>query len=143
MRAIVLSATLVCLAGVCLYADAESDVNTLFGSMTDALAEVNVPGFMAAFDKNMPDYEHLRSAIEALVNQAEVSSSIEPLKNEGNDTKRTVDLDWYLEVRSLQQDGPIIKRREVIHCDLEKENKRWKIVSLKPIEFFAPANLAQ
>jgi len=134
---------LVCLAGVCLYADAESDVNSLFGSLTDALAEVNAPGFMAAFDKNMPGYEQLKTAVEALVNQAEVSSSVEPLKNEGNDSKRMVDLDWYLEVRSLQQDGPIIRRREVIHCELEKENKRWKIVSLQPIAFFGPAKLDQ
>ncbi len=76
-----------CLAGVPSYADAESDVNSLFGSMAAALAEVNVPEFMDAFDKNMPGYEQLKSEIEALVNQAEVSSSVEPLKNEGNDAK--------------------------------------------------------
>ena len=43
------------------------------------------------------------------MNQAEVSSSVEPLKNEGTIAKSaSVDLDWYLEVRSLQQAGPII-----------------------------------
>ena len=61
MRAIVRRAILVCLAGVCLYADAESDVNSLFGSLAAALAEVNAPGFMDAFDKNMPDYEQLKT----------------------------------------------------------------------------------
>ena len=142
MRAIALSAIVVCAAGVCLFADAETEVNSLIGSMTDALAEVNAAGFMAAFDKNMPGFEQLKTDVEAMVNQAEVSSSVEPIKNEGNDTKRAVDLDWYLEIRSLLQDGPIVRRREVIHCELEKEKNRWKIVSLKPIDFFAPANLA-
>lgn len=143
MRAIVRKASLVAAALACLYADAQSDVTDLFASMAAALVEVNVPSFMDAFDKNMPDYEQLKTQIEALTNQAEVSSSIEPLKNEGDSKKRSVDLDWYLEVRSLLQDGPIVQRREVIHCELEKEKKGWKIVSLKPLEFFAPAKLDQ
>jgi hypothetical protein len=80
--------------------------------------------------------------VAALVNQAEVSSSIEPLRDEGSDARRSVDLDWYLEVRSLLQDGPILRRREVVHCELQRKNKRWKIVSLAPMQLFAPAPLA-
>ena len=143
MRVTARSAILIGLASLCLYADAEKDVNDLFSSLTASLVELNVPGFMDAFDKNMPDYERLKTYVEALVNQADVASSIEPVANEGNDTKRSVDLDWLLEVRSLLQDGPIVRRREVIHCEVEKQGKRWKIVSLKPIDFFAPANLTQ
>jgi len=143
MPAIVRSAILVAAALACLYADAQNEVTDLFASMAAALIEVNVPKFMDALDKNMPDYELLKNQIEALTNQAEVSSSIEPLKNDGDDKKRAVDLDWYLEVRSLLQDGPIVRRREIIHCELEKEKKAWKIVSLKPLEFFAPAKLDQ
>jgi hypothetical protein len=143
MRVIVRSAILGAAALACLYADVQSDVTDLFASMAAALVEVNVPKFMDGFDKNMPDYEQLKTQIEALTNQAEVSSSIEPLKNEGDDKKRSVDLDWFLEVRSLLQDGPIVRRREVIHCELMRERKSWKIVSFKPLEFFAPAKLDQ
>ena len=143
MPAIVRSAILVAVPLACLYADAQSEVTDLFASMAAALIEVNVPKFMDAFDKNMPDYEQLKNQIEALTNQAEVSSSIEPIKNEGDDKKRSVDLDWYLEVRSLLQDGPIVRRREVIHCELQREKRDWKIVSLKQLEFFAPAKLDQ
>ena len=143
MPAIVRSACLAAAALACLYADAQSEVTDLFGSMAAALIEVNVPKFMDAFDKNMPNYEQLKNEIEAQTNQAEVSSSIEPLKDEGDDKKRSVDLDWYLEVRSLLQDGPIVRRREVIHCELQRDKKGWKIVSLKPLEFFAPAKLDQ
>ena len=143
MRAIARSAILVAAALACLYADAQSDVTDLFASMAAALVEVNVPQFMEAFDKNMPDYELLKNEIESLTNQAEVSSSIEPLKYEGDDKKRSVDLDWFLEVRSLLQDGPIVRRREVIHCELVRDKKGWKISSLKPLEVFAPAKLDQ
>jgi len=143
MRVIVRNAVLAGLALALLYGDAQSEVLDLLGSLTAALTEVNVEGFMAAFDKRMPDYDRLKTNVEALVNQADVASSIEPLKNEGDDSRRSVDLDWFLEVRSLLQDGPIVRRREVIHCELQKQGKRWKIVSLKPLEFFAPAKLDQ
>ncbi len=77
----------------------------------------------------------------ALVNNAEVSSSILPLTEDEQGPTYKIDLDWLLEVRSLEQDGPLVRRREVIHCELRKEKKHWKIVALKPIDFFAPADL--
>jgi hypothetical protein len=112
-----------------------------FASMAAALSDVNPAQFMKAFDKDMPDYDKLRNEIVALMTQTEISSSIEVVKDEGDDSKRSVDLDWYLQVRSLLPDGPIVTRREVIHCELRKEGKQWKIVSLQPLEFFAPARL--
>lgn len=123
-------------------ADAHDDVIEVVTSMAGALTEVNVPNFMAAFSKAMPDYATLEMNVTALVNQAEVSSSIVPLTEDGDDQTRKIDLDWSLEVRSLEQDGPIVMRREVIHCELHKEKKHWKIVALKPLGFFAPAKLA-
>ncbi len=129
------------LSAAILGADAHNDVLELFGTTAAALADVNVPKFMDAFDKDMPDYGKLKDSVAALTNQAEVTSAIEPVKDEGDDTKRSVDLDWYMQVRSLVQDGPIVTRREVVHCELRKEGKRWKIVSIAPVEFFAPARL--
>jgi len=143
MRATVLSCCISILACVALTADTHDDIIDLFASMAAALSEINVPQFMAAFDKDMPDYDKLKSAVTGLVNQAEVSSSVEPLRDEGDDASRTVELDWYLEIRSLVPDGPLVRRREVVHCQLRKEKKRWKIVALKPIEFFAAAKLDQ
>ena len=128
---------------VCLHADTHDDVIDLFTSMAAALSELNVPQFMDAFDKDMPDYGNLKTGVTALVRQADVTSTIEPLSDEGDDTKRTVELDWYLEIRSLLPDGPLVRRREVVHCELRKEKKHWKIVALKPIEFFGAAKLDQ
>ena len=131
------------LACAALIADTHDDVVDLFASMAAALSEINVPQFMNAFDKDMPDYDKMKSAVTALVNQAELSSSVEPLKDEGDDIKRTVELDWFLEIRSLLPDGPVVHRREVIECELRKEKKRWKIVAIKPLEFFGAAKLDQ
>ena len=128
---------------VSLHADTHDDVIDLFASMAAALSEINVPQFMDAFDKDMPDYDKLKTGATALVRQADVSSSVEPLSDEGDDTKRTVEFDWYLEIRSLLPDGPLVRRREVVHCELRKEKKHWKIVALKPIEFFGAPKLDQ
>jgi hypothetical protein len=126
-----------------LAADTHDDIIDLFTSMAAALSEINIPQFMDAFDKDMPDYGNLKTGVTAMVRQADVTSSIEPLSDEGDDTKRTVDLDWYLEIKSVLPDGPVVRRREVVHCELRREKKHWKIVALKPIEFFGAAKLDQ
>jgi len=125
-----------------LIADTHDEIVDVVSNMANALSTVNAPKFMDAIDKSMPDYDKLKNDVVALMNQTEVTSSIETLKEEGDDTRRTVDLDWFLEVRSLAPDGPIERRREIIHCELvRKDTKHWKIASLKPLDFFAPAKL--
>jgi hypothetical protein len=144
---------LLAIAAAFACADAHDDVIEVVTSMAGALTEVsgrdvgavrgNVPLFMSAFSKDMPGYGTLENNVTALLKQAEISSSIQTVSEDGDDRARTIDLDWVLEVRSLEEDGPIVRRREVIHCQLRKEKKRWKIVLLKPIDFFAPPKLAQ
>jgi hypothetical protein len=136
------STILICLTLSCLIADTHDEIVDVVSSMANALSTVNAPKFMDAIDKSMPDYDKLKSDVAALMNQAEVTSSIEMLEENGDEARRTVDLDWYLEVRSLSPDGPIVRRREVIHCELvRKDKKHWKVASLKPLDFFAPARL--
>jgi len=141
MRATALSCGIGLVACAALLADTHDDVIDLFASMAAALSEINVPQFMDAFDKDMPDYGTIKTGVTAIVRQADVTSSVEPLSDEGDETKRTVDLDWYLEIKSVLPDGPVVRRREVVHCELRKEKKHWKIVALKPIEFFGAAKL--
>jgi len=143
MPATVRSALLVSIAAAFACADAHDDVMEVVTSMAGALTDVNVPKFMSAFSKDMPDYGTIENNVTALVKQADVSSSVQTVSEAGDDQARTIDLDWVLEVRSLEQDGPVVRRREVIHCQLRKEKKHWKIVSLKPLDFFAAAKLGQ
>jgi hypothetical protein len=143
MRAIVRSTgVLTCLVISSLIADTHDEIVDVIGNMANALSTVNAPKFMDAFDKSMPGYETLKSNVTALANQSEITSSIEIVKEDGDDNKRVLDLDWYLEIRSLLPDGPIERRREVVHCELvRKDKKHWKIVSMQPMNFFAPAKL--
>jgi len=140
------------------YADAHDDVMEVLTKMAAALTDAsgdgarnaggNVAEFMSAVSKDMPDYDTLRNNVTGLMNNAEVSASILPLMESDAGETYKVDLDWFLEIRSLEQDGPVVRRREVVHCDLRKEDlhkktTHWKVVSLKPVDFFAPPPLAQ
>src|SRR5580704_10454789 len=129
-------------------ADAHDDVIDVLTNMAGALSETgdravtrtaNVSKFMSAISNDMPDYDTLENNVTALVDSADVSSSILPLTEDGNDQMYKIDLDWLLEIRSLEPAGPLVRRREVVHCELRKEKKKWKVVALKPIEFFAAA----
>ena len=153
VRRTVRGTALLCIVAVLACADAHDDVLEVVTSLAAALTEVsgtgngaehgNLTQFMAAFSKDMPDYGALEKNVAALLNEGDVSSSIRPLTDSGDDQMYKIDLDWLLEVRSLEQDGPILRRREVVHCELRKEKKHWKIVALKPLDFFAPAKLGQ
>jgi hypothetical protein len=150
MRAIVRSAALVCIAAVLAHGDAHDDVMEVFGKMASALTGEgvenpdagaarggNVAEFMSGVSKDMADYDTLKTNVTALVRNSEVSSSILPLTEDAEGDTYKIDLDWLLEIRSLEQDGPIVRRREVVHCELHQEKKHWKIVALKPVDFFA------
>jgi hypothetical protein len=124
-----------------LHADTQRDIIDVFTGMAAALSDSNISEFMNAFDKDMPGYGKLKNDITALITQADVSSSVEPIKDEGGDTAHTMDLDWYLQVRSRLPNGPVVNRREIIHAELRMQGKHWKVLSLKPSEFFSPAKL--
>lgn len=133
---------LACLFLASLIAATHDEIVEMITNLANALSTVNAPKFMDAIDKSLPDYDKLKNDVAALMNQTEITSSVEIIKEEGDDTKRSVDLDWYLEIRTLTPDGPIERRRELIHCELlRKDKKHWKIVSLKPLNFFAPASM--
>ncbi len=143
MRAIVRNLAILAFAAVPLaVADTHADVVDLFASMAAALADDNPDGFMRGFDKNMPDYDKLRGYMDGLVAEAEVGCLIEPIKDEGDDVKRSVDIDWTLDIRSRELAGPTVHRQETVHVELVKDKKHWRIVSIKPLEFFEPAKFS-
>jgi len=128
------------LSGVGARADTHADVVDLIASMTAALSDNNAPGFLAGLDKAMPGYDRLREAIPDLLAQGDVVSSVEPLRDDGDETKRSLELDWYLEILNPDENAPVVRRRQVIRCRVEKQGRHWRITSLDPLSFFEPEN---
>jgi hypothetical protein len=124
-----------------LLADARQEVFDVFTAMASALSEGNGLAFLDRVDHSMPDYEKFQRNILALTEQYEVLSAIDVIKEEGDDHAQTAELDWILQIRSREETGPLERRREIVKCRLERQKKnKWKVVSIEPLSFFAPAH---
>jgi len=121
-----------------LFADTHQETIDLFTKMASALSEGNGLAFLDHVDHAMPDYGKLEKYILALAAQNEVTSSIDLLKEEGGDHSQTVELDWFLQIRSREQTGPLERRREIIKCRLERRKTKWRVMTIEPVSFFAP-----
>ena len=120
-----------------LRADAEKEARDLIASLADELSAGDAKAFLGAFDRSMPDFDKLRFNVESLVSQGDVSCNIEITRNDGDDTERTLTLDWILSI-DPKEDSPGSKRWEKIaRCRLKKVGKKWKIVSFEPVDLFA------
>ena len=103
----------------------------VFRAVTEALANQDADAFLDQFDSKMPQYEKLRDEIQDLFGAAqEIGSTIDVITDEGDDQKRTLELDWLLKI---DNNDP---RRQIVKCQVEKQGKKWKITALDPVEFF-------
>jgi hypothetical protein len=136
----VLALGLLLLASTVRAADPPSDVVEFFRSVTQALADAhtqsallpnNAAGFLRNFDSAMPRYADLRAEIEDLVARGTISNAAEFVTDDGDENKRTLQIDWLLEIENQRP------RREILKCTIERRDKgKWKITALAPVEFF-------
>jgi hypothetical protein len=122
---------------VCLRADSEKDVRDLIASAAGALSAGKVELFLDAFDKGMPDFDKLRYNVVGLTSQADVGCNIEITSNEGDDTERTMTLDWILTIENKDDSPGATRRQKTVKCGLKKTGKKWRIVSFEPLDLFA------
>jgi hypothetical protein len=123
---------LLALAGACL---ARAQDRTRFvdvlARLASALATSDAHEFMRWIDESAAERSRLGTLVEALVAQAEVTSSVDIIEVEGG----TARADWYMEVRTRTPGTPVERRRREITVRI---NDRGRIVEIRPLEFFAP-----
>jgi hypothetical protein len=123
----------------CLRADSEKDARDLIASLADALSAGKAELFLDSFDRAMPDYDKLRFNVVGLTEQADVSCNVEITSNDGDDNERTLTLDWILTIEPKQLSPGATQREKTVKCRLKRVGKKWKIVTLEPVDLFAPA----
>jgi len=121
-----------------LRADEAQDIRDFFGQLLSALSEGNADQFMKSFDRSMPGYGMLAANVEALLARADVQSSVEVLSDEGTDSSRMLELDWFLQIVEVQPAGGTTRRREQAHCTLVRQGKKWRMTRMEPLSLFAP-----
>ena len=103
----------------------------VFRAVAEALANQDADAFLDQFDPKMPQFEKLRDEIQDLFSMAqEIGSTVDVITDEGDELKRTLDLDWLLKI---DNNAP---RRQIVKCRVEKQAKKWKITALEPVDFF-------
>jgi len=103
----------------------------VFRLVNEALANQDADAFLDQFDPKTPQYEKLRDEIQELFGMAqEIGSTIDVITDEGDELKRTLDLDWLLKIDNHAA------KRQIVKCRVEKQGKKWKITALDPVEFF-------
>jgi hypothetical protein len=107
---------------------------TFLRSTAAALAEAHdehdARTFLDHFDRAMPGFATLRQQVEELVARAGVGSAIEIATESGDENRRTLELDWVLEIQDQRP------RRKVVKCTIERRGKDWKFTTLEPLDFF-------
>ena len=125
------------IAATMVLAEPPADVLELFREAADALANDDASTFLAKFDRNMTGYAEFRDEIVGLLAAHDVGSTIEVVNDEGDDQRRSLDLDWLLVISEKNSgNGTKETRRQVLKCRIERQGKQWKIVALEPVEFF-------
>ena len=119
-------------------ADAQQQVFDLFTKIAAALSDDDPAVFVEAVDPGMPNFQDFRRDVTALTDLAEVTNSIEIMSDTGDDTHREEELDWFLELVNKSQSRTVERRRQIVKFRLERKGKKWKIVSIDPLHFFAP-----
>jgi len=103
----------------------------VFRDIAEALANRDADAFLDQFDRQMPGYEKLRDEIrELLAVTQEIGTTVDVISDEGDEQKRSLELDWVLK---FDTEDP---RRQIVKCRAEKQGKKWKITALEPVEFF-------
>ncbi len=105
------------------------DVGDLFVTAVQALADKDATAFLDHFDSNMPGYAAFRNDVTALLDRSEVVSTVAFVTDEGDDSRRALQLDWYVQI---DQDRP---KRQLVKCTIQRQGRKWKIVLFEPLDF--------
>jgi len=114
-------------------ADDQRDALDIVAPLADALSNSDPDSFVRALPGDLPNKRELQDNVNALIAQAEVSSSVEAITA----TKTSAELDWYMEIRSRETRSVVERRRGVVVVQFQK----GKLQSIEPASFFAPPKI--
>ena len=103
----------------------------------DGRQEDDLPSLLGRLDRAMPGYAQLETDLKALTSGWLVEPALQLTSNQGSDDRRLLEIDWSITLTDPQNTGNSTRKQETVKCTVEKRGKKWLIVSLEPLEFFA------
>jgi len=112
-------------------------IRDLLLALSTSLEDGRAARFLAQIDRQrVARYAALEQNVVALVAQNQVASSIGLADEKPDGETYELKLDWLLEMRPAGTLGRLVTRREQVRCRVARVGKRWKVVTLEPVEFF-------
>jgi hypothetical protein len=114
--------------------EAEDDITSVVSTLASALSGNNPQLFLKTLDKAMPEYGKIERDVNALATDTQISCSVDLIAVRGTEA----DLDWYMVLRSQQDQNLIERRRTKVTIKIERRGKHWVVTAFTPISVFAP-----
>lgn len=119
---------------------------TRLAKLATYLSENSAPEALACFDPGMKDYALIEADIGAICAQTDVLCAIDIVQEavvdeKGEGEARKLDTDWFVELRSQADGGPVERRRERVQIEMKKFPRVWKIVALSPVSILDPIHI--
>lgn len=116
----------------------EPSTLALLTKLAARLSDGNFPGALDSFSSTMPGYQDLARNVDALTSQYDIICVIEIREESGDAKHRKADTEWFVQLRSKQEDGPTARRNTVVQIATEQFGEKWRITSMEPQSLLAP-----
>jgi hypothetical protein len=110
-------------------------------NLASALSESDSDSALEVFDSQMKSYGEIERNIEAMTAQTDVSCSIDIVTDVEENGVHKLDLDWYMQLKSLNDDAQLERRRERVQVEMRQIKGKWKITSLTPLSILDPLRI--
>jgi hypothetical protein len=132
---------LTCFGLACVAMAAEETTLAAVASLATAMTENDPDGALRHFDSEMKDFGAIEAKLEALTSQAEISCAIDIVKDDDSNGIHTLDLDWFLELKSQSNEAQLERRRERVQVEMRQIKGRWKITKMAPLTILDPIKI--
>jgi hypothetical protein len=132
------TAVLLCCAAV---RGAVDTPQTALAELASALSRNDAVSASEVFDKSMNGYATIESALEALTAQSDILCAIDIVSDKDDGDTQSLDVDWYMELKSQTPSGPVERRRERVALRMNRVRGKWRITSFSPLRILAPVTI--
>lgn len=109
----------------------------LLTHVAEALSENNAVEALHYFDRHMPGFDTIEANLNALSDKYLIACSIEFLDSGSAANAETLHLDWFLQLRSKAEDGPLLRRRERVTVTVATRPSP-RITAFAPLSILTP-----
>jgi hypothetical protein len=135
----------VLLSGAAIFAlsgaEGEETPFSRLSKLASYLSENEAAQALECFDPAMKDYAAVEGYVRALGAQTDVLCAIDVISEEGTGEMRKLDTDWFVELRSQAEGGPVERRRERVKLEMRQFGSKWKIAAMAPVDILAPIRI--